>query len=84
LSIVVLETALEVIKCVTKRYSDGRTLSLLVVDEKLAEKSLTYSWKWDFEKIMEEKEKGVSGVTFKYWEKEGWFGSESYLFLERT
>jgi hypothetical protein len=70
-------------KSVTKRYPDGWTLSLLVVDNKLVEKSLTFRWDWDYDLIEKEKEKG-KGVSFKFWTKGGlevsltYFGS--YLF----
>jgi hypothetical protein len=81
ISMVVLETSPTVKKYVTKRYHDCRTLSLLVVDNKVVEKSLTFRWDWDYDLI--EKEKG-KGVSFKYWVKGGlevsltYFGS--YLF----
>jgi hypothetical protein len=68
--VVVLETDPVVRKCVTKCYPDGRTLSLLVVEEKLIEMSLTYCWSWNYDRIREEKDKGAN-VRFKYWEKGG-------------
>jgi hypothetical protein len=43
-------------------------LSLLVVDDKLVNKSLTFCWDWDYNLL--EKEKGKS-VSFKYWAKGG-------------
>jgi hypothetical protein len=83
ISMVVLETNPSVKKSVTKRYPDGRTLSLLVVDDKVVEKSLTFRWEWDYDLIEKEKELG-KGVTFKFWANGGlevsltYFGS--YLF----
>jgi hypothetical protein len=44
-SMVVLETSPKVKKCNTKRYPDGRTLSLLLVDEVIIKKSVAFSWK---------------------------------------
>jgi hypothetical protein len=70
-------------KAITKRYPDGRTLTLVVEDDKLVEKMMTFRWDWDYEKVREEKEKGAT-VSFKYWVKGGldvglsYFGS--YLF----
>jgi hypothetical protein len=49
---------------------DGRTLSLLVIEEKLIEKSLTYRWSWNYDRIREEKDIGANS-RFKYWEKGG-------------
>lgn len=74
----VLETAPRVIKCVTKRYTDGRTLTLLLVDEKIVEKSLTYRHALDFAKINIEKEKGAT-ISFKYWVKGGLDVSLTYF-----
>jgi hypothetical protein len=64
LSVVLLETKPVVKQIVTKRYPDRWTLSLLVVNEKLVEKSMTFGWEWDIEEIKEEKEKGAE-VSFK-------------------
>jgi hypothetical protein len=36
----------------------------------LIEKSLTYCWSWNYERIREEKDKGAD-IRFKYWEKGG-------------
>jgi hypothetical protein len=55
-------------KAITKRYPDGRTLTLVVDDDQLVEKMMTYRWEWDYDKVREEKNKGES-VTFKYWVK---------------
>jgi hypothetical protein len=53
---------------ITKRYPDGRTLTLVVDNNKLVEKMMTYRWEWDYEKVREEKYKGET-VSFKYWVK---------------
>jgi hypothetical protein len=45
-------------------------LSLLVEDNELVEKSLTFSWPWGYDLIEEENKKGKS-ISFKYWEKGG-------------
>jgi hypothetical protein len=55
-------------KAITKRYPDGRTLTLVVDDDQLVEKMMTYHWEWDYDKVREEKDKGES-VSFKYWVK---------------
>jgi hypothetical protein len=60
ISIVVLKTKRNVKKLVTKRYPDGLTLSLLVLNDKLVEKSLTFCWDWECKLIREEKEKRKS------------------------
>jgi hypothetical protein len=75
---VVLETDPNVLKSLTKRYTDGRTLSLLVVDNKLVEKSLTFHWDWDYGLIEKENKKGT-GVSFKYWAKGGLEVSLTYF-----
>jgi hypothetical protein len=67
-SIVILKTNPNERKSITKRYPDGRTLTLLVIDDRLVEKSLTFHWEWDYELIREEKERGKS-VSFKFWKK---------------
>jgi hypothetical protein len=36
----------------------------------LVEKSLTYRWEWDYERIKEEEDKG-GDVSFKWWKKGG-------------
>jgi hypothetical protein len=54
----------------SKIYEDGRTLSLQVVDEKLVEKSLTYSWAWDYNVLEKERETGAT-VQFKWYENNG-------------
>jgi hypothetical protein len=69
-SVVVLETFPKVKKSVTKRYPDGRTLSLLLVDEKMTEKSMTFGWTWDYVELRRQKEEGA-GINFQYWEKAG-------------
>jgi hypothetical protein len=43
-------------------------LTLVVDDDQLVEKMMTYRWEWDYEKVREEKDKGES-VSFKYWVK---------------
>jgi hypothetical protein len=67
-SIVILKTNPNERKSITKRYPDGRTLTLLVIDDRLVEKSLAFCWDWDYELIREEKERGKS-VSFKFWKK---------------
>jgi hypothetical protein len=62
----------------TKRYPDGRTLTLLVVDDKLVEKSLTFRWDWDYDLIEKDKEKG-KGASFNYWAKGGLEVSLTYF-----
>jgi hypothetical protein len=82
ISIVILSKE-PVKKAITKRYPDGRTLTLVVDDDKLVEKMMTYRWGWDFDLVRDEKEKGET-VSFKYWVKGAldvglsYFGS--YLF----
>jgi predicted GIY-YIG superfamily endonuclease len=56
-SMVVLERKPQDKKAVTKRYPDGRTLSLLIVKEKLAKKSMAYRWDWDLDLLEKENEK---------------------------
>ena len=58
-------------KCLTKRYADGRGLTILVVDDVIIEKSLTYYVEWDLEKMTKEKENGVESVRYRYYEKGG-------------
>jgi hypothetical protein len=77
-SMVVLETSPKVKKYITKRYPDGRTLSLLLVDEVIVEKSLAFSWNWDYAEIEKEKDKG-GDISFKYWEKGGLEASLTYF-----
>jgi hypothetical protein len=69
LSIVIL-SKFPVKKAITKRYPDGHTLTLVVHDDKLVEKMMTFRWDWDYETVREEKEKRVT-VSFKYWVKGG-------------
>jgi hypothetical protein len=45
-------------KAITKRYPDGRTLTLVVDDDQLVEKMMTYRWEWDYDKVREEKKQG--------------------------
>jgi hypothetical protein len=58
------------VKSISKKYEDGCTLSLQVIDEKLVEKSLTYSWVWDYNVLEKEREAGAT-VQFKWYEKNG-------------
>jgi hypothetical protein len=58
LSVDLLETTPVVKKVVTKRYPDGRTLYLLVIDDKLVEKSMTFGWEWTLKKLRNRKKKG--------------------------
>jgi hypothetical protein len=74
----VLETDPNVIKCVTKRYTDGRTLTMVLLDEKIVEKSLTYRHDFDLGKLNLEKKKGAS-ISFKYWVKGGLEVSLTYF-----
>jgi hypothetical protein len=82
ISVVILSKS-PVKKAITKRYPDGRTLTLVVNDDKLVEKMMTFRWGWDYKTVREEKEKGAT-VSFKYWVKGGldvglsYFGT--YLF----
>jgi hypothetical protein len=57
-------------KAITKRYKDGRTLTLVVDDDELIEKMMTFRWEWDYEKVREELVKGET-VNFKHWKKGG-------------
>ena len=77
---VVLEWEPTLKKAITKRYQDGRILSLLVENDVLTQKSMTFKWPWDIERLKEE----VSGggeIKFQYWNGGGidvaltWFGS---------
>lgn len=66
-------------KHVTKRYSDGRSLRLLVRDRHyLYQKQMTYQITWDLEAMVKERTKGADCVVFKYWEKQGYIVSFSY------
>jgi hypothetical protein len=58
------------VKSISKNYEDGRILSLQVHDEKLVEKSMTYSWAWDYDVLEKDKEAGAT-VRFKWYEKNG-------------
>ena len=59
-------------KCVTKRNADGQTLSMLLVDNVILEKHMTYKIQWDLEEMKKEHdEKGADEVSFKYWYKGG-------------
>ena len=58
-------------KCVTKRYPDGRSLSMLVIDDEIIEKHMTYKMLWDLGEMRKVQEKGEGEVSFKYWEKRG-------------
>jgi hypothetical protein len=64
LSVVVLETEPVVKNLVAIRYTDGLTISLLLVDKKLVENSMTFALEWDYEVVKEEKKKGA-GVRFE-------------------
>jgi hypothetical protein len=78
LSMVVLATSPHVKKCITKRYPDGRTLSLTVVDDVLIEKSVAFSWTWNYAEIEKQNEEGAD-IRFKYWEKGGLEASLTYF-----
>jgi hypothetical protein len=68
----ILETSPHLVKSVSKRYPDGRTLHLHLVDEVIIEKHLTFPWPcWDYEMLNVEKEKGAK-VSFKYYAKNGY------------
>jgi hypothetical protein len=69
-SIVVIETQPQVRKAVTRKYSDGRVLSLDVVGEKIVEKMMSYKIPFVYEDLKKEKEEGAK-VSFKYWVKNG-------------
>ena len=58
-------------KWVTKKYADGRSLTMSLVDGEIVDKHLTYKVTWDLEALKAEQEKGADGVSFKYWEKRG-------------
>jgi hypothetical protein len=70
LSTIILQTEPTERKSVTKRYPDGCVLSLLVEDDRLLEKSLTFHLPCDYNLIEEERKKEKS-ITFGYWEKGG-------------
>jgi hypothetical protein len=70
LDIVVLQTEPAEKKSLTKRYLDGRVLTLLVDDDRLLEKSLTFDVRWDYNRTEKEREEGRS-ISFEYWEKGG-------------
>jgi hypothetical protein len=65
-------------KCVTKRYPDGRTLTMVVVDGVVVEKHMSYKILWDLDAMRKEEAKGVNSVSFKYWEKGGLSVNNSY------
>jgi hypothetical protein len=54
LSVVIL-SKFPVKEVITKRYPNGRTLTLVVHDDKLLEKMMTSHCDWDYEKVREEK-----------------------------
>ena len=58
-------------KSVTKKYKDGRSLSMLVVNDEILEKHMTYKMQWDLVEMRKVFEKGEGAVSFKYWEKRG-------------
>jgi hypothetical protein len=66
----VLELTPQCVKSISKNYEDGRILSLQVVDEILVEKSMTYTWAWDYD-VLERERKGGATVGFKFYEKNG-------------
>jgi hypothetical protein len=70
LSVVIL-SKFPVKKAITKRYPNGRMLTLVVHDDKLVEKMMTFRWDWDYEMVREEKEEGATGSFTKYWVKGG-------------
>jgi hypothetical protein len=49
-----LETSPRMVKAITKKYDDGRILSLHVVDDVVIEKSLTYALTWDYTLLKKE------------------------------
>ena len=65
-------------KYVTKRYPDGRCLSMLVLNESVLEKHMTYKLDWDLKELKKEKDRGVEEVRFEYWEKGGLEVGHSY------
>ena len=67
---VVLEWDPCVIKAVTKRYTDGRILTLLVENDDCVEKSLSYKWKWDVKRLKNEAVSGAE-IHFEQWEGGG-------------
>jgi hypothetical protein len=77
-SVILLSRNPTVKKTITKRYPDGRVLSLLVEDEKLLEKSMTYKVNWDYDELEKEKHKGNS-ISFNFWEKAGLEVSLTYF-----
>jgi hypothetical protein len=60
LEIVVLQTEPTEKKWLTKRYLDGRVLTLLVDDDRLLEKSLTFDVRWGYNHIEKERKEGRS------------------------
>jgi hypothetical protein len=70
ISVVVLSNSPTVKKTITKRCPDGRVLTLLVEDDKLLEKSMTFNVDWDYDVLEKELDKG-SSISFNHWEKAG-------------
>ena len=58
-------------KLVTKRYPDGRSLRLFVIDGVVFEKEMTHNIIWDLEKLKQEQKKGADCVSFQFWESGG-------------
>ena len=75
---VVLEWEPRVIKSVTKRYPDGRILTLLIDNDDCVEKSLSYKWKWNMIRLKEEAVSGAS-INFEEWEEGGISVSLTYF-----
>jgi hypothetical protein len=65
-----LETTPERVKCITKSYQDGRTLSLHVVDDVILAKRMSFPIRRDPNVMKEERRKGGQ-VSFKWFERNG-------------
>jgi hypothetical protein len=70
INVVVLSSTPTVKITITKRYPDGRVLSLLVEENKLLEKMMRFNIDWDYDMLEEEKEKGKS-IRLRSWRKAG-------------
>ena len=77
-SVVVVEREPQVIQSVTKRYLDGRTLSLWVVDDQLVYKNMSYKGEWEMERIMKEYD-ADSCINYKFYEMTDLVVRSSYL-----
>ena len=65
-------------QCVTKKYPDGRSLTMSLVNGEIVEKHMTYKVLWDLEAIKKERDDGADGVSFKHWDLRGLAVLKSY------